>query len=219
MRSHQKLVVFTGAVALSLFLFISYMKLHHAAGPVRFVGLSHPTWGEKTAPIQIVLFEDLKCKSCKAFNEEILPKILDKYVTTKRASLTFVPIAFLERGDALGNAFLSMNSKFGEHALSYLQKIESHSIEGVKDWDSDEKLINYAKEIPGVDIEYLQSCIESEKFLPELEKNYQIAEQVMGKRVSTPALYINGFRVTTSDWYEIEDRIEKLLHEEIDVSP
>ena len=219
MRSHQRLVVFTGAIALSLFLFISYLKLDHAAGPVRFVGLSHPTWGDNTAPIQIVLFEDLKCKSCKAFNLEILPKILEKYVTTKIASLTFVPIAFLERGDALGNAFLSVHSKFGDHALSYLQIIESHAIDGVADWDSDENLLNYAKDLPGVDVDYLKSCIESEKFLPELEKNYQLAEQVMGKRVFTPALYINGFRMSTSDWYEIEDHLEKILHEEANASP
>ncbi|HSW72930.1 MAG TPA: thioredoxin domain-containing protein [Chlamydiales bacterium] len=219
MRSHQRLVVFTGAIALSLFLFISYLKLDHAAGPVRFVGLSHPTWGDKTAPIQMVLFEDLKCKGCKQFNEEFLPKIFEKYVSTKLASLTFVPIAFLERGDALGNAFLSVHSKFGDLALSYLQKIESHSGDGVADWDSDEQLLNYAKELPGVDVDYLKACIESEKFLPELEKNYQIAEQVMGRRVSTPALYINGFRVTTSDWFELEDHIEKILHEEVNVSP
>lgn len=64
------------------------------------------TVGQADAPVEIVEYGDLACPACKAASETLVPELIDEFVTTGQARLTFRPIAFIhpqssERG-ALG---------------------------------------------------------------------------------------------------------------------
>ncbi|MFW6383844.1 MAG: thioredoxin domain-containing protein [Halodesulfurarchaeum sp.] len=43
--------------------------------------LSTPTLGDPEAPIVLASFEDFRCGYCRQFNREILPRVIDRYVT------------------------------------------------------------------------------------------------------------------------------------------
>jgi protein-disulfide isomerase len=63
------------------------------------------TVGRADAPIEIVEYGDISCPACKSASEEVIPELIDEFVSDGRAKLTFRPIAFInassERG-ALG---------------------------------------------------------------------------------------------------------------------
>lgn len=73
----------------------------------RFADLpqSGNTVGQPDAPVEIIEYGDTSCPACKAASETTVPELIDEYVRTGEAKLSFRPIAFInassERG-ALG---------------------------------------------------------------------------------------------------------------------
>jgi protein-disulfide isomerase len=52
-----------------------------AQAPTADSGLDTPVLGDPAAPIVLAAFEDFRCKYCRQFNREILPRVIERYVS------------------------------------------------------------------------------------------------------------------------------------------
>ena len=72
-----------------------------------FAGLDQTgsTIGKASAPVEIIEYGDTSCPICKNASQDLIPAVIDRWVRTGKAKMTFRPVAFIspssERG-ALG---------------------------------------------------------------------------------------------------------------------
>lgn len=55
----------------------------------RVDSLPQPVLGDESAPVTVKLFEDYTCPSCKSWNAEVKPKLIDEFVTSGDAYIEF----------------------------------------------------------------------------------------------------------------------------------
>jgi protein-disulfide isomerase len=213
MMLRQKLVLLTAVLAVAVVGVFFYYHQGSLPQAVSFDVSNQPSIGSPSAPVHLVVFEDLKCFNCRKFQVKIFPEIKKKYIDTGKVRFTFVPLSFLDNSERVANALLSVYSKNPDRFFPYLERIERAFSTGKEDWDSEERLIGYAVQVGEINIVYLEACLRMERYLPELRDNFSLAKSVMGDQVATPSLYINGIPTPTMKWNIITHRIEKLLKE------
>jgi protein-disulfide isomerase len=55
------------------------------------------TIGKADAPVEIIEYGDTSCPVCKDASQTSIPQVVDEYVRSGKAKLTFRPIAFISR--------------------------------------------------------------------------------------------------------------------------
>lgn len=202
----KKLLVFS-TLALSLFLFcgaatyeLSRKTIPVVVGPKRGM-----TIGKPSAPLEIVLIEDFRCKKCRAFSEKIIPKIESVYVKPGKARLILIPISFLAGSQAISNAALEVYAQDPAKLLPFLKEISTLQGE-IKKMD----LVKMARRVGGIDLDRLIDCVEKGCHNQELGTNLDWARELMGLQFRTPALYINGAPGSTFSFEAIQYQIEQM---------
>lgn len=161
-----------------------------------------PTVGNPSASVQLVLFEDLRCRNCRAFTQRISPKIEERYLHSGKVSYTIVPVAFLSGSKPLANAALEIYAQAPDRFLSYLQALATHP---------DKDPLELATHLGGIDLERFSSCMKRGCHYAQIDKNLKWAEEWMGDDFGTPTLYVNGVAVSTSSFESVERVIERAL--------
>ncbi len=127
-----------------------------------FAGLSPSgnTIGEAGAPVEIVEYGDTSCPVCRDAAETSVPEVIDQFVRTGKATMTFRPVAFIspssERG-ALGIEAAAMQD--AGFAFSHL--IYRNQGDEAKDWLTDDVLTEVATKLD-LDVEKWQQDYDSE---------------------------------------------------------
>jgi protein-disulfide isomerase len=204
MDSRKILVLSTAVLFLSMLAAMTVVSLRKE--PIS-IEVSSPVFGNQKAPVELVVFEDFKCYGCKIFSETILPQIESEYLSSNQIKLKVIPLGFLEGSKILANAALEVYTLSPERFPSYAKLLFSRV--GHESIDELPILLNLAKELGGIDLFKLKSCIERKCHYPELERNLDQARMLMGKKFRLPALFINGVRVKTTDLKAIRGEIEK----------
>ncbi len=179
--------------------------------PVQIHISGSPTLGRKNAPIQMVLFEDFRCPSCRSFNVKLLPRIQESYITPGYASFTIVPLAFLPESKPLANAALAVYQIAPDRFFSYVHGLCQGFGERETKTSIQEQLINLAKSIGGIDLLQFKACVMTDCHEATLEKNLALAKEIMGEEFGTPTLYINGVPGSTGSFSSIQTMIEQFL--------
>lgn len=185
---------------------VAYHALHQPA-PLELNTASFPRVGKRSAPIEIVLIEDFRCRNCLKFSQNIVPKIYAEYIRQGKARFTLVPVSFLSGSQAVANALLEVHQQNPVKFFAYFHAILKYGGEDLKTAD----LLRIARRLEGIDLEKLEHCIESGCHNPELEKNLDWAREVMGVKFRTPALYINGAPGSTYSFEAIQYQINQIL--------
>lgn len=112
--------------------------------------------GKPSAPLTMVEYVDLQCPGCRAFETEVLPTILDRYVRTGKVKIEARPVAFIGpdsiRGRNAAIAAADQNRFFNFAELLYFNQGGENS-----GWLSDDMIAAAANSIPGVDVATLAS--------------------------------------------------------------
>lgn len=211
-RKKQILVVATVSLALLALGIGFFGRGQSAVNPAALEIPNCPIFGEKDAPIQMVLFEDLRCIGCREFNLEVLPSIQTKYIESGLARFTIVPLAFLPGSKPLGNAVLAVNQIAPDRVASYVHALSQETMEGHSEAALQQRLMNVAKAIGGIDLLEFKSCVMTDCHYDKLDKNFAIAKKIMGSDFATPTLYINGAPIITNSFRLIEAKVEQLLN-------
>lgn len=110
------------------------------------------TIGEPGAPVEIIEYGDTSCPVCKDAAETSIPQVVDEFVRSGRARMTFRPIAFISRSSergALGAEAAGMQDRMWEFVtLIYANQ----GPEGEQDWLTDELLEEAASKL-GLDVD------------------------------------------------------------------
>lgn len=207
----QQLLVIVTAVASMLLIAIGVIYESSFSTPTKkLMTEGHPHIGYLDAKIEVILVEDLRCKACYYFFEDVFPQIYEKYIKTGQAVCVFVPVSFLNGSRPLGNAAIAVYHIAPDRFMDYVHEVfeyfnlrESNGLEK-KD------LLMLAERVGGIDLDQLAECIESNRYAAQLDQNFDWAKSIMGNRFGTPALYINGIRTSTASFDSFTAQVEKL---------
>ncbi|MDE3045205.1 MAG: thioredoxin domain-containing protein [Verrucomicrobiota bacterium] len=210
-KTHRILVVVTTVLSVCVFaagLFYQSVRMRGALG-IPLADL--PTLGSPRAPIEIVIFEDFRCYGCRTFNEEIFPQVESRYITSGRARYTFVPVAFMSGSKPLGNAAIAVHKQAPDRFFPYIRELFRYA-EMRQGRESDPAVfVKIAKKVGGIDLKELEKSIKTERYYNELERNYQWAKRIMGRKFGTPALFVNGALTSTASFRAVELKIDRAL--------
>lgn len=208
---HQIFVLVVALVACLLFSSGIVYRKFLASKPVPIMMTDgHPSLGSRDARIGILIIEDFRCCACRAFIEEVFPKIKKRYIDTGVAYCILVPVAFLDGSKPLANAALAVYKIAPERFFPYVHAIFKHF--GMREIHGSERdeLVKIAEQVGGIDMKVLQHCVESNCHFAELDRNLNWAERIMGKDFGVPALFVNGIPTSTGSLDAISHRIEKM---------
>ena len=202
----KMIVLITAAVFLSA---VAGLALFSSTGSPKPIVLTAPVFGDKEAPVELVLFEDYKCYACRIFSTNILPQIISEYLATNRIRLKIVPLGFLHGSKVLANAALEVCRLAPEQFIPYSKRIFARFESTDVDESTGDILLALAKENGNIDLKKLKTCIEQQCHYFELDRYLGKAKSLMRQNVHIPALYVNGVRVSTSDYEAIKQEIER----------
>jgi protein-disulfide isomerase len=145
-----------------------------------------PYRGPADAPVVIVEFSDFQCHYCGVWYQETLPQILENYPT----EVKFVYRDFPIFGDdsvraAMASQCANDQGKFWEMH----NRLFNHAVNQEQTALSQDTLVGYAEEL-GLDTRSFADCLSNEKYLDEIQADYQTAVNY-GLR-GTPGFVIDG---------------------------
>jgi protein-disulfide isomerase len=116
--------------------------------------------GKANAPATMIEYIDLQCPICRAFETDVMPTILRRYVRTGKLKVEARSIAFIgsdsERGRQAMIAASKQNRAFNFAQLLYFNQGAENS-----GWLDDSMVASAAKSIPGVNVKVLQDEMSS----------------------------------------------------------
>jgi protein-disulfide isomerase len=131
--------------------------------------------GKKTAPVTMVEYIDLQCPVCRAFETDVMPTIIDRYVRTGKLKVEARAIAIIgpdsERGRRAMIAAERQNRAFNFAQLLYFNQGAENS-----GWLDDSIVAAAARSIPGVNVKALQDAMNSSSVADEAQTYDQEAQ-------------------------------------------
>ncbi len=206
---YQILVLFTALLAICAIAAEAVYYALKIPDPIAVDTVGQPTIGNPKAKVEVVVFEDFRCQTCWLFNQQVYPKIQQKYITSGQVRYTLVPLAFLDDSKPIANAALAVYKIAPDRFFAYAHEAFNY----YQHHEPDEKsLLALAAKVGGIDLEQLESCIATHCHYPEIERNFYWARDLMGPDFGTPALFINGVRTSPKSYRVIETRIDRAIY-------
>lgn len=198
------------AIALSWFLFHRQNQQLHLPLPQKISLTGQPALGKANAPIDIVLFEDLKCFNCMRFNRTVLPALKARYIDTGVVRLHVITLAFIPGSLPAANTALCAYAQHPDFFFKFIDQVYANQPPEHEDWATIPKLMSFAHAVKGLNLAQLSACVYQASDSPTVQKNFEIARQVMGGTLATPTLYINGYRAPGADLKVLSQMIKQI---------
>jgi protein-disulfide isomerase len=143
--------------------------------------------GKASAPVTLVEYVDLQCPVCRAFETEVMPTIIDRYVRTGKVKVEARTIAFIgsdsDRGRRAAIAAAQQNRLFDFEQLLYANQGPENG-----GWLDDAIITAAAKSIPGLDVQALLDTRNSTAVV-DTAKRYD-AQATADAVGGTPGIYV-----------------------------
>ncbi|PYC87721.1 hypothetical protein C7C46_02935 [Streptomyces tateyamensis] len=150
--------------------------------------------GPANAPATLTVYEDPRCPACGQFEREFAPTV-DQLQDQGKLYGNYHIVSFIDRHDG------GKGSKNGANALACAQDAgyfrayhdvlyKNQPDETVDAWKDKSKLIDLAKQVPGLDSPTFESCVNSNKFgswVSAVEQDFDKSGYT-----STPTVLLNG---------------------------
>lgn len=193
---------------IALFYFRPLLIRAHLPKPVVIDTANQPTLGNSDAKIHIVIFEDLKCVNCARFSNEIMPYIKKHYIDTGIAKYTLINLAFIPGSMPAANAAHCLYAQNPAFFFPFIDNIFEHQPPENKNWATIPALMNFAVNIPGVNMDQLAACLVENTYDQFIQNNLKQAMVIMNGSVATPAVFVNGIRVMPTTKSQLDAVIE-----------
>jgi protein-disulfide isomerase len=157
------------------------------AGLFRGIPQNGTVLGSPKAPVTMIEYVDLQCPICRAFETDVMPSIIPRYVRTGKVKVEARTIAFIgpdsERGRRAALAAGQQNRFFNFAQLLYYNQGAENS-----GWLNDTMIRSAAASIPGVDSVALLAARNSHAVTAavKLADDQATTDKVSG----TPTIYV-----------------------------
>ena len=122
-----------------------------------------PVYGNHSAPITIVEFGDFQCRFCDRFARDTEPQINQTYVQTAKIDLVFKH--FVTHGpDSMSAAIASQCANEQGRFWKFYELLYGNQGEENSGWASVDNLKKFASQIPGMDMNKFNSCLDNQKY-------------------------------------------------------
>lgn len=158
-------------------------------GPVDVSLDDDPVLGDKNAPVTLVEFVDYECPFCKAFVDDTYPQIKSEYIDTGKVKLVMrdLPLSFHQNAHAESQAAECAREQGGdEKYFEYHDEIFKRTTSNGTGLALDQLSV-IANDI-GLNGSTLQSCLDSEKYKDEVDKD--LADAGTYGATGTPSFFI-----------------------------
>jgi len=177
------------------------------AGPQATVKV--PSLGKADAPVQIMEYFDYQCPACKASEDAVVRFIIDDYVNTGKAAITFKNMAFIgpeSKTTAIASLCAEEQGKFLDYhkGLYAAQGVENSGV------FTNAKLKSIAKDA-GLDAVSFAACLDGQKYRDQVAQGQKEAATIGID--STPTYIINGQKVLGGTYLTVKRVIDKKLEE------
>ncbi len=200
---NRRLTLTTGIVLSALSLLYLGGSAYRARAPfkVNTPGDLHGfTQGQVDTPESMVVFTDYRCPHCRAFENEVMPK-LQKLVAGGTLGLTVVPIGMLGEDSELTATGVLCAAQQGKAAFAALHK-GLFELPGV----NREALVELADK-RGLRPQQLRACLEKGATAEEVHHNTLRAREI-GIR-GTPTVVVAGRAYANPDWNTLQGAIRE----------
>ena len=151
--------------------------------------MGSPILGNPDAPITIIEFGDYQCHQCYNWFHNTKPEIKENYISTGKANLVFVDLAFLGRDSpkAAQATYCAEDQQMYWEYHNMLYNYQESKIDG--GWANNERLKAFAGDL-GLDLDLFESCLDSDKYSKRVQFNISEARKADAK--GTPTFVIVG---------------------------
>ncbi|HEV3172990.1 MAG TPA: thioredoxin domain-containing protein [Actinocrinis sp.] len=153
--------------------------------------------GQANAPVQLTVYEDFRCSVCGQF-EATYQAAYKPLIASGTLRLLIHPVNLIDNnlsgtsgsvhaGNAAGCAQDAGKFEAYHDVLYANQPAESDDL-----FASDQTLIAFAKQVPGLDTPTFESCVTSGRYDAWVRKNFADLTQVTNNQPGTPTFFANG---------------------------
>lgn len=150
-------------------------------------------YGDRFAPLHIVLFEEFACPCCTDFFQNEVPWILETLVNTGKGSLTIVPVAFFDNSLPAAKATCALMAHQESLVYPFIEFV-SH-LDPIDPRLSDPALLLTAFREHGHKVESKVFSLAQNFPYKDVDKNMEWLERVEGDVMELPSLFMNGKRI------------------------
>lgn len=148
-----------------------------------------PVLGNKNAKVTLIEFSDYECPFCKRYFDDTYPKIKEEYIDTGKVKLVYrdLPLSFHQNAHKEAEAAECIREQGGDSAyFAYHDEIFRRTTSNGTGLALDQLSV-IAAEI-GLNGQMLQNCIDSNKYVSEVDKDLKDAGAVGA--TGTPSFFI-----------------------------
>jgi len=159
------------------------------SGPIEVSVDDDAVLGDENAPITMIEFVDYECPFCKRFADETFPQIKSEYIDTGKVKLVMrdLPLSFHQNAHAESQAAECAREQGGDTTyFKYHDEIFKRTISNGTGLALDQLSV-IANDI-GLNGSTLQSCLDSEKYKAEVDKD--LADASAYGATGTPSFFI-----------------------------
>lgn len=167
--------------------------------------------GDAKAPVTVAAFGDYQCPFCGRFFQEAESEIRKNYVTTGKVKLVYRDFAFLGPESLTAALATQCAGEQGKYWAFHDRLYEIELADGAEhNGNLSASLMKSLAGQFGLNQSQFNSCLDSEKYLSEIEKDYE--DGVKFGVAGTPAAFVNGQLIEGAQPYAVfKDLIEKAL--------
>lgn len=142
--------------------------------PQSLIRSGSPLQGNPAAPITIVEFGDFQCEFCDRFAKVTEPKINATYIQTGKANMIFKN--FVTHGpDSITAAMAAQCANDQGKFWNFYQILYKNQGSENSGWANTNGMKKFALQIPGLDIQKFNSCLDSNKYKLFVNKDNTLA--------------------------------------------
>ena len=143
--------------------------------------------GSDSAKLNLVEFGDYQCPFCKKFFDETEQQIMTEYVDSGKAKYYFLDVSILGPDSRIlsqGAWCADEQNKYYEyHGYVYANQGQENS-----GWGTPDRVKNMARNIPGLDSEKFNTCLDSKKYESRSQLLTEFAYSI--DLTGTPTMYV-----------------------------
>lgn len=188
MNTQRLTQITVGVVVVAIAAVIIWSRMSAGAAAIDLT--NQPVYGDSSAPIQVVMFEDFLCPHCAVFTETVLPQLKREFADTGLASFHFINFPVIAGSEIPATVaecvYRQDNAAFWDvkDVLMRSQAVTSNRTAAF------ELARDYA---PGIDADELNACIADGSALASVRADGAMA--TTAGATGTPAIFVNGRRV------------------------